>query len=107
MKTRNSSSRPANHTPGQVRYCQYFLEFPDGDVWSDYFHIAGGFNAWIKNTAIWKKNPDRARTLAMKGECHWKDNNGVIHRMRITETPCDRKWGINRQIKRSALELKK
>ncbi len=105
MKTRNSSSRPVNHTPGQIRYCNYFLEFPDGEVWSDFTHIAGGYNAWIKNTAIWRNRPDLARKLAMKGEAHWKDHNGVTHRMQIADSPCTRVWGLNKKHKRSAIEL--
>lgn len=105
MKTRNSSSRPTDNTPGQIRYCNYFLEFPDGEVWSDYTHVAGGYNAWIKNTAIWRNNPDVASKLASKGEAHWKDHNGVIHRMKISDVACERKWGLNRKIKRTAIEL--
>lgn len=59
----------------------------------------GGYNAWIKNTAIWRNNPDLARTLATKGEAHWKDHNGVEHRMKISDTACERKWGLNKKIK--------
>lgn len=107
MKTRNSSGRPTDHTPGQIRYCNYYLEFPDGEVWSDYTHIAGGYNAWIQNTAIWRQRPDLARKLAIKGEAHWKDHNGVKHRMKISDTACERRWGLNKQVKRSALEIVK
>lgn len=106
MKTKNSSSRPTDSTPGLVRYCNYYLEFPDGEVWSDYTHIVGGYNAWIKNTAIWRNRPDLARNLALKGEAHWKDHNGVGHRMKVSDTPCERKWGLNRQIKnKTAIEI--
>ena len=105
MKTRNSSSRPRNHTPGEIRYCNYYLEFPDGEVWSDFTHIAGGYNAWIKNTAIWRQRPDLARKLAIRGEAHWKDHNGVEHRMVISDTPCVRNWGLKNKIKRTAIEI--
>jgi hypothetical protein len=97
MKSKNSNTRPRDATPGDIRYCLYSIEFPDGDVWTDYTHIAGGYNAWIKNTAIWKNNPDVARVLSQKGEAHWKDHNGVTHRMKISETPCERKWGLNKK----------
>lgn len=106
MKTKNSSSRPRDSAKGLIRYCCYFLEFPDGEVWSDYTHIAGGYNAWIQNTAIWKTRPDVARKLSMKGECHWKDHNGVTHRMQVSDKPCERNWGLNKKIRRSAIELK-
>lgn len=105
MKTQNSSSRPRDATPGEIRYCNYYIEFPDGEVWSDYTHIAGGYNAWIQNTAIWRNNPDLARKLSIKGEAHWKDHNGVTHRMKISDEACERKWGLNKKIKRTALEI--
>src|SRR4051812_11287944 len=104
MKTKNSSSRPEDWTPGVIRYCNYYLEFPDGDVWSDFTHVAGGFVSWIERTALWKKDPELARMLATKGEAHWKDHNGVEHRMIISETPCNRKWGKPDRIKRQAFK---
>jgi len=105
MKTKNTRNSPRDSTPGHIRYCNYFLEFPDGEVWSDALHIAGGFNAWIKNTALWRTKPDLARTLVMKGEAHWKDSNGVGHRMIISDSPVERKWGLNKKHKRSAIEI--
>lgn len=108
MKTKNSSTRPQDSTQGLIRYCNYYLEFPDGEVWSDYTHIVGGYSAWLKNTAIWRKYPDVARSLSLKGEAYFKDHNGVIHRMKISETACDRKWGTNKKIRRkSALDIVK
>lgn len=97
MKTKNSSSAPRDQTPGDIRYCNYFLEFPDGETWSDYTHIAGGLNAWIMNTAVWKRNPELAQKLLKKGQAHWKDTNGVTHRMVIAEKPCVQKWGTRRK----------
>lgn len=105
MKTRNSNSAPRDSTQGLIRYCNYYLEFPDGEVWSDYSHIAGGLNSWIMRTAIWRTDVKRAQDLMRKGQTHWKDNNGVTHRMQISETACTRKWGLNRKIKRSAIEV--
>jgi hypothetical protein len=104
MKTKNSRPSPRNKTPGEIRYCLYSIEFPDGDVWTDYTHIAGGLNAWIKNTGIWRKQPDRALNLIKRGQTHWKDRNGITHRMVISETPCERKWGTGK-VRRGPLEI--
>lgn len=105
MKAKGSRPSPKNHTPGEIRYLNYSLEFPDGEVWQDFTHIAGGFHSWVKNTAIWRQKPDAVRHLLMEGECHWKDHNGVTHRMQVSETACTRKWGTGKQIKRTALEM--
>lgn len=103
MKTKNSNRSPRDSTQGLIRYCNYYLEFPDGDIWHDSVgHIAGGLHSWVVRTALFRRNPDGARALMKKGEHHWKDSNGVIHRMVISDTPIGRKWGINRQIKRKA-----
>lgn len=97
MKTKNSSLAPRDQTPGDIRYCNYYLEFPDGEVWSDYTHIAGGLEAWIKNTALYKMNPDAARALQRKGEYAWYVSHGtkgrVRHRMVISEEKCEQRWG--------------
>jgi hypothetical protein len=100
MKTKNSNRSPRDSTQGLIRYCNYYLEFPDGDVWCDYVHIAGGFHSWIQRTVLWKTNPDAARKLVTNGEHHWKDNNGVLHRMVISETPVVKKWGKPGQVRR-------
>ena len=106
MKTKNSSSAPRDQTPGEIRYCNYYLEFPDGEQWSDYTHIAGGLESWITRTALYKMNPDAARMLMKKGEYHWYVRHGkmgsVRHRMVISATPCPRNWG---RRKKTALEI--
>lgn len=112
MKTKNSSSRPKDSTQGLIRYCNYYLEFPDGEVWSDYAHVAGGLESWITRTALHKMNPDSARALMQKGEFAWYVSHGktgrVRHRMEISETPCARKWGLNSKVQqRSAIEVVK
>lgn len=101
MRTKNSSNAPKDSTPGLLRFCNYYIEFPDGDRWSDYTHIVGGFNAWIQNTQIYKKDPVAAQSLIKTGQAHWKDNNGVVHRMVISEHACERKWGLNNGVKRN------
>lgn len=105
MKTKNSSSRPKNHTPGEVRYCNYFLTFPDGEEWSEYVHIVGGLESWITNTTLHKMNPEAARKLVQKGEYHWyvsHPQGKVRHRMVLSETPCERKWGLGKKLRTSA-----
>lgn len=90
MKTRNSSSAPRNKTPGDIRYLNYYIELSNEIIRADYTHIAGGLHAWVKNTAIWRRNPELAVKLVQKGQAHWKDHNGVTHRMVISNTPCER-----------------
>lgn len=111
MKTKNSSSSPKDQTPGDIRYCNYYIEFPDGEVWSDYTHIAGGLESWITRTTLHKMNPEAARMLIKKGEYHWYVSHGplgrVRHRMVVSDTPCERKWGLNNKIKRTAIEIVK
>lgn len=104
MKTKNSNAAPRNKTPGVIRYCNYFIELNNEVIRADYTHIAGGLHAWIKNTAIWRANADLAMKLVRKGEAHWKDHNGVTHRMVVSDTPCERVGGKNIR-RRSAVEL--
>jgi len=103
MKTKNSSSRPKDSTQGLIRYCNYYLEFPDGEIWSDYSHIAGGLESWVKRTALYKMNPDAARALVQKGEYHWYVSHGpagrVRHHMKISDVACERKWGRNTKVR--------
>lgn len=111
MKTKNSSAAPRDSTQGLIRYCNYYVEFPDGDRWSDYTHIAGGLESWISRTTLHKMNPEAARKLTQKGEYHWYVSHGdkgrVRHHMIISEIPCERKWGLNNQIvKKTGIVLK-
>lgn len=103
MKTKNSSNAPRDQTPGDIRYCNYTIEFPDGETWSDYTHIAGGLESWIKRTALYKMNREAAIKLMQKGEYAWYVSHGrmgrVRHRMQISEEKCERKWGLNSKIK--------
>jgi hypothetical protein len=104
MKTKNSNRAPRDQTPGEIRYLNYYLEFPDGEVWSDYTHVVGGFHSWIERTALHKMNPDAAARLKSKGEYHWYVDHGaagrVRHHMKLSDTPCPSNWG-----KRKTLEI--
>lgn len=102
MKTKRSSSAPKDSTQGLIRYCNYYIEFPDGDIWTDCTHIAGGLESWITRTALHKINPDAAKSLMQRGEYSWYVSHGdkgrIRHRMVISETPIERKWGLNKQV---------
>lgn len=102
MKTKNSAPTPRDSTQGLIRYCNYYLEFPNGEVWHDSTHIAGGLHAWITNTRLYKTNPEAALRMIKSGEAHWKDSNGVQHRMVLSETAVPRKWGLNKKIRRKS-----
>lgn len=106
MKTKNSSSAPRDSTQGLVRYLNYFIEFPDGEVWQQSTHIVGGLLAWVKNTALYRTNMEAARKLISTGEYHWKvphniagKRTSVTHRMMISEAPVSTNWGLNKKIK--------
>lgn len=110
MKTKNSSSRPKDSTQGLIRYCCIYVHFPDGETWQDCTHIAGGLNAWAKNTKLFLSNPEAVSKLIKTGEYHRKVKhliNGkaatVTERMVISETPIERRWGLNKSIKKMGL----
>lgn len=102
MKTKNSAPSQKDSTQGLIRYLNYSIEFPGGEVWSDYSHIAGGLESWITRTALHKMNPEAAKRLMQKGEYAWYVSHGdkgrVRHMMKISETPCERKWGLNQSV---------
>lgn len=102
MKTKNSSQAPRDSTQGHIRYCNYYVEFPDGEVWSDYTHIAGGLESFITRTLLHRINPDAARNLIKKGEYHWYVSHGklgkVRHRMVVSDVACERNWGKNKRV---------
>lgn len=102
MKTKNSNSSPKDQTPGEIRYCNYYLEFPDGEVWSEYTYVAGGLESWITRTKLHILNPEAAKRLMQKGEYHWYVSHGkmgkVRHHMKLEAMPCERNWGLNKKI---------
>ena len=110
MKTKNSAITPRDSTQGHIRYCNYTLEFPDGEIWTDYTHIAGGLESWVTRTMLHKTNPDAARALIKKGEYHWYVSHGTMgrvrHHMKVSDTKCEQNWGSNR-VKKGAIEVVK
>ncbi len=92
---RKKSARPANHTPGKVRYFTYYLIFPgDNDFWVDQSPFVHDLQFELKQTTF-RGAPDIYRDLLTKGEAKWKDHNGVTHRVVIEDVQRPRKWGKN------------
>lgn len=103
MKTKNSNSAPRDSTQGEIRYLNYSLEFPDGEIWTDYTHVAGGLDSFITRTNLHVLNPDAARALVKKGEYHWYASHGALgrvrHHMKLSNEKCEQNWGSKRIIK--------
>jgi hypothetical protein len=88
--------RVKNHTPGQIRYFTYYLIFPkDKDVWVDQVPFVHPLSYELKRTTF-GKNPEVARTIMKNGECHWKDHNGVTHRVVVEEEVRAKNWGVKK-----------
>jgi len=82
----------------EVRYFTYWLIFPGDkkeDYWVDQVPFIHDLQFELKNSR-WAKDPNKCRDLLMKGETHWKDQNGVEHRVVIEDKERPRKWGIKR-----------
>jgi len=90
-----SKYRPKNKTLGQVRYFSYFLQFPDGEEWVKSIPFVHELSYELPRTTF-GKIPDLASSLLKKGECHWKDNNGVTHRVLIENDARTENWGVKR-----------
>lgn len=81
------------HTPGHVRYFTYYLHFPDGDTWCNQVPFVHDLFFELRRTAFVKKNPAMARDILVNGECHWKDHNGVEHRVVVENEKREKVWG--------------
>lgn len=79
-----------------VRYFTYYLKFPDGEIWCDQAPFIHDLQFELKNTTF-GKDPGLARDILVKGECHWKDHNGVEHRIVVDTEKKPKKWGRNGQ----------
>jgi hypothetical protein len=85
-----------NHTLGDVRYFTYYLIFPgDNDFWVDQYPFCGPLDTMLRLTTFYKK-PGVPEALMKKGEAHWKDHNGVTHRVVVENFERPRKWGVKR-----------
>lgn len=93
MKTHR---RVKNHTLGEVRYFTYWLEFPDGEVWVDQSPFVGPLDTLLPLTRF-KNRIDICNRLRAGGEAHWKDNNGVGHRLKVEEIERTTNWGVRRK----------
>lgn len=87
-----------------IRYWTYFLTFPDGETWVDSTPFLHDLQFELQNM---KHNPRYSKNMSMsfstfadkmlrKGECHWKDRNGVEHRVKIEDIERARVWGTKR-----------
>lgn len=97
-----------NKTVGKVRYWNYYLIFQDGEEWSKSVAFVHELQFELKNTTF-GKDPGLARDILIKGECSWKDHNGGRHLVKVSDTPCEDRWGIklpNRHSRRRAAKLK-
>lgn len=82
---------PLNKVYG-VRYFTYELHFPkDKDYWVDQVPFVEHLDWVLKNKC--KFPPQISRALMLKGEAHWKDQNGVTHRIKIDDHIVPRRWG--------------
>jgi hypothetical protein len=93
-----------NHTPGQIRYFTYYLNFPNelakvigAPQWVDQVPFVHELQFELKKTTF-GKIPGMARDILNKGECHWKDQNGVEHRVVVEDQPREKNWGVKKQV---------
>lgn len=78
-----------------VRYWTYYLIFPDGTEWVDQMPFIHDMQFELKNSCF-DIEPHQKRDLLVKGETHWKDHNGVTHRVVIEGTERPRRWGVGK-----------
>lgn len=83
-------------TIGEVRYFTYYLIFPgDNEMWTDQTPFVHELQYELKKTSF-GKDPYKVRDLLNKGETHWKDHNGVTHRVVIENVRRPKIWGAKR-----------
>lgn len=85
--------RVANHIPGKVRYFNYYLEFPDRDIWCDAIPFVHPLDFELKQTRWMAHEPNVYRDILNKGEARFTDQNGVKHIIKVSEEPVKRRWG--------------
>lgn len=74
-----------------TRYFTYYLHFPkDKDFWVAQTPFIHDLQYELTRS---KFKPDIKAALAKNGEAHWKDHNGIIHRVVIEDVQRPRRWG--------------
>lgn len=74
--------------PGEIHTLRYWFIFPDGER-----KLAGDLKVVqplpiaMQNFKFLNGRPEAARDLVMKGECKWKDHNGVTHLVQFKLDP--------------------
>lgn len=85
----------------ETRYLTYWLIFPSntlkGDFWVRQIPFIHDLQFEMQNWKGINKDPNVMNKLLKKGEAHWKDHNGVEHRLVIEDKKRPEKWGIQRQ----------
>lgn len=79
----------------EVRYWTYYLIFPDGDEWVQQEPFVHDLQFELQNS-VFEMEPSKKRDLLVHGETHWKDHNGIVHRVRIENEAKPRRWGVGR-----------
>jgi hypothetical protein len=75
-----------------LQYFTYFLIFPDETVWVDQTPFAGRLDDEL-NRVIFGRVPKLRKSLLNTGECSWKDQNGVWHRIKVEKRRRPKVWG--------------
>lgn len=77
---------------GELRYFTYYLQFPDGVQWQSQVPFVHDLSFEIKNMRL-RHDPEKVRSLMLTGQVHWKDHNGVTHRIVVETEEKPRIWG--------------
>lgn len=87
---------------GDIHYLTYRLIFPkDKDEWIDQITLVHPLQWELKRMSFIKGRPGLERDLLIKGECSFKDHNGVRHVVKIEQTKRPRHWGKTQGLAQS------
>jgi hypothetical protein len=84
-------------TPGEIRFFTYWIIFPDGDEWVDQVPFVHDLQWELKNSCF-ELEPVLKHELQKKGDIHWKDHNGITHRVKIESVRRSRRWGVGNPL---------
>lgn len=90
------NARIKNKTLGQIRYFSYFLQFPNGEEWVESRPFVHELSFELQNTTFGRVH-ELYRMMMKTGSCHWKDHNGVTHRVVVEDTPRLKVWGTKKK----------
>lgn len=78
----------------KLRYFTYYLIFPDDTYWVDQQPFVHNLEYELTK-ATFGKIPRLRKKILKTGECSWKDQNGVWHKIVIEKEKRQRIWGKN------------